>query len=100
LKKTVEAMPEPVLIDANQVRAAIAGVLDGVDFGAPVELADVLTVHDAIVARLPAGARLESYHTLAQVVFEARRPVQKGERGSGAVICRFERAVVGTEGSI
>lgn len=47
-------------------------VLSGVDFTHPVELADVKYVHDAIVAQLPQGTCLESFHRYVEVYFELR----------------------------
>jgi hypothetical protein len=53
-----------------QLQEVVDGVLGGVEFVHPVELADVLHVHGLLEARLP-GARIEAYHTITCVVFIA-----------------------------
>jgi hypothetical protein len=46
-------------------------VWDRFTFTHPVELADVVTVRDALLAVLPAGARVEVYHRHRDVVATA-----------------------------
>lgn len=79
------------MTDAKASDAADAiGLLDqhleGLEFTNPVGLEDVTTVHEALLAILPAGIRLESYHRRTVVVFELR----SGDR----VVAHREKKVI------
>ena len=72
----MRVQPAPGDARMHRVSVNLSAILDevlaGVDFTHPVELADVVDVHARIRARLPAEARLESYHRHRDVIFEAR----------------------------
>lgn len=53
-------------------RAAIDAVLAGLEFTAPVELADIYAVRDRITLRLAPDEKLEIYHRHRDVVIEIR----------------------------